>query len=115
MKKLMLIPSLLLITALNIQCHVSKKIDSLTEEKKETKQEQYSKDTLIIYFEPNAKETVLKKIKEYGAVIKYNYESFNGVAIVIPKNKTLEESEEYFNNVTGILEVNRDQIMTIQN
>ncbi|GGE98114.1 hypothetical protein SAMN05443634_105118 [Chishuiella changwenlii] len=113
MKKLILIPALLLISMTTIQCHVSKKIDSLAEEEKENNESKYSKNTLIIYFEPSAKESVFKEIKKYGAEIKYNYESLNGAAITIPKNKTLEESEKYLKNIKGILEVNRDQIMTI--
>lgn len=114
MRKLILIPLLLVISLLTIQCRVSKKIDSLTEEKKESQENNYSKNTLIIYYEQSAKESVFKEIKKFGAEIKYNYESLHGAAIVIPKNKTLEESEKYLKNIKGILEVNRDEIMTIQ-
>ncbi|ORX75249.1 hypothetical protein BCR32DRAFT_329881 [Anaeromyces robustus] len=76
-----------------------------------TKGPSYSPTTLIIYVSgENGKEPLKRTIEEYKAEILYDYQNFNSIAVKIPSDKTIEESIEYFENVEGVIMVNRDQI-----
>jgi hypothetical protein len=71
----------------------------------------YSKDVLIIFFDSSVGSKPLKKaIAKYHAKIIYEYKNFNGLSLVIPKGKTLDESITYFNKVKGVLSVEKDRI-----
>jgi hypothetical protein len=71
----------------------------------------YSPSTLIIYYDQQVgKKELLKAVKEYGATILYQYNNFNGIAISIPKGKTLDESILFFEKVKGVLSVHKDYI-----
>jgi len=72
---------------------------------------EYNPSTLIIFVDSQiGKEPLIEAIKEYNAEVLYDYKIMNSMAIKIPTNKTIEESIEYFQNVKGVLQVNRDQI-----
>ncbi len=72
---------------------------------------EYSRNTLIIFYDGDAgPELLMKAIKSFGAGIIYQYRTLNGVAISIPKGKTLEESIRFFKKVKGVIAVNKDYI-----
>ena len=68
---------------------------------------------LILYDEKVGKEPILKAIKEYNCEIKYDYHGFNGMALKKPENKTLEETMQYFRGVKGVLKVEYDHIIRL--
>lgn len=71
----------------------------------------YSPRTLIIFYDQRiGDKELLKAVKHYKAEIIYQYKTMNGIAITIPKDKTLEESIRYFESVKGVLAVNKDYI-----
>ncbi|KAG4083043.1 hypothetical protein H8356DRAFT_1751391 [Neocallimastix lanati (nom. inval.)] len=71
---------------------------------------EYSPSTLIIFVDSNiGKDDLKKAIEEYQAEVIYDYNSFNSMAIKIPSGKTIEEAIQYFQNVKGVIMVNRDQ------
>jgi len=77
-------------------------------------QPQYSPSTLIIYYdEAIGSEPLMKAIEDYNAEIIYKYNNFSSMAIKIPSDKTLDEAIKYFENVNGVLMVNKDQIYQI--
>ena len=71
-------------------------------------------NTLIIYYDDTiGKEPLLAAIEEYHAHIIYEYKIFNGVAIRIPDDKDIGDALTFFGSVEGVLQVMRDQIITI--
>ena len=71
-------------------------------------------NTLIIYYDEEiGKEPLLAAIEEYNATILYQYNMFSGFAIKIPDGTDIEDAIEFFSNVDGVLQVNRDHIYTI--
>lgn len=80
-----------------------------------SKTDDYLRDSLIIYYDPQiGKAELLKKIAVYGAVAKYQYGIIDAVAVTLPKNKTVSEAEAYFRKVKGVLQVQKDYIQKIQ-
>ena len=65
---------------------------------------------LVMYDEKVGKEPLLKAIQEYGAEIKYDYNTINGMALKKPANKSLEETMQYFRSVKGVTTVEYDHI-----
>ena len=63
-----------------------------------------------MYDEKVGKEPLLKAIQEYGAEIKYDYNTINGMALKKPANKSLEETMQYFRSVKGVTTVEYDHI-----
>ena len=68
---------------------------------------------LVTYDEEIGKEPLLDAIKEYGVEIKYDYKIINGMALVKPANKTLEEAMQYFRGVKGVKTVEYDHIIRL--
>jgi hypothetical protein len=72
--------------------------------------EQRDTDTLILFYEVATPTAPLKKaFAEYGAEIIYEYKNFNGFAIKIPKEKSLEEAKTHFSKLKGVLSVEKDE------
>lgn len=71
----------------------------------------YSKSSLIIHYDAViGSEELLKSIEEYGAKVSYKYDIINAIAIRLPENKSLENAEQYFKKVKGVMQVSRDYI-----
>ena len=68
---------------------------------------------LITYNAETGKEPVLKAIKKYKCEIVYDYHTFNGMALKKPEDKTLEETMQYFRGVKGVLTVEYDHIIRL--
>lgn len=74
--------------------------------------QEFSPSTLIVLCDgERGKKQVLKAAKKYGCEVIYDYKIINGYAFRIPKDKSLEETEQYLKGVKGVTGVNRDQIM----
>ena len=65
---------------------------------------------LVMYDAEIGKEPLLKAIKEYKCEIVYGYGIINGMALKKPKDKTLEETMQYFKTVKGVTHVEYDHI-----
>lgn len=73
--------------------------------------QRFSESTLIIFYEgKHSKARLLKAIRRYGANPIYVYKNFSGMAIRIPKGKTLQEAITYFQKVRGVVAVNKDYV-----
>lgn len=112
-KILATITALTLLTTISAtaQCPYCKR-DTVRQE-----QSKYSPSTLIIWYDASSKRNkkrLMKAVKAYKASIIYDYKNFNGIAIKIPEGPSLEAAITYFQKVKGVLQVNRDGIMTIQ-
>lgn len=68
---------------------------------------------LITYDAEVTKDALLKAIKEQGCDIVYDYHSFNGMALKKPREKSLEETMQYFRTVKGVLTVDYDRIIRL--
>lgn len=76
-----------------------------------------SPTTLIIWYDASGKsnkKTLLKAVKDYKAEVIYDYKTFNGIAIKIPDGTDINSAITYFKKVKGVLQVNRDHVMSIQ-
>lgn len=76
-----------------------------------------SPSTLIIWYDASGKDSkkaLLKAVKDYKAELIYDYKNFNGIAIRIPDGSNINDAITYFQKVKGVLQVNRDHIMSIQ-
>ena len=71
-------------------------------------------DTLIVLYEAATPTASLKKeFAKYGAEILYEYKNINGFAIRIPKEKSLEQAKTHFSKVKGVLSVEKDEKVEI--
>lgn len=78
------------------------------------KVEQRDTDTLILLYEAATPTASLKKeFAKYGAEILYEYKNINGFAIRIPKEKSLEQAKTHFYKVKGVLSVEKDEKVEI--
>lgn len=66
---------------------------------------------LILYDAEIGKDAILKAIKNYKCEIVYDYHFMNGMALKKPENKTLEETMRYFKGVKGVLTVEYDYVI----
>lgn len=70
-----------------------------------------SPSTLIIFYETTVgKKPLMKAVKLKHCTLLYNYKNMNGIAISIPKKWSINSAIRYFNQVKGVLQVNRDRI-----
>ena len=75
---------------------------------------QYSPSTLIIFYDAEiGKEPLLEAIKKYEAQVIYDLKLMNSITIKIPEGSNIEVAIQYFNNIKGVLQVNRDSIMQL--
>ncbi|WP_314084111.1 hypothetical protein [Capnocytophaga gingivalis] len=76
--------------------------------------EQRDTDTLILFYEVATPTAPLKKaFAKYGAEILYEYQNINGFAIRIPKEKSLEDAKVHFSKLKGVLSVEKDEKIEI--
>ena len=68
---------------------------------------------LVMYDTETGKQPLLKAIKDYKCEIIYDYNIINGMAIKKPDNKTLEETMQHFKTVKGVLSVEYDHIIQL--
>lgn len=65
---------------------------------------------LIIYYEPEAgSKDLLKAAKIYGSEVLYVYKNFNGIAVTVPKNKSVDDAIKYYEGIKGVLSVAKDR------
>lgn len=76
--------------------------------------EKFSPNVLIISYDAEVgKKALLKAVKDYKAEIIYDYKIINAIAIRIPNDKTLDESITYFKGVKGVIAVEKDRILEL--
>lgn len=69
---------------------------------------------LIIYYEPETgNEELLKAAKQYGSDILYVYKNINGIAVTVPKSKTVSDAIKYYEKIKGVLSVAKDEKMQL--
>lgn len=76
--------------------------------------ESVSPSTLIIWYDATSKRNkkrLMKAVKAYKAEVIYDYNNFNGIAIKIPQNTSIDAAIAYFKKVKGVVQVNRDGVM----
>lgn len=67
-------------------------------------------ENLIIYYDPKAgNETLLNAAKIYGSDVLYVYKIINGIAVTVPKNKSVSDAIKFYEKIPGVLSVNKDQ------
>mgnify|MGYP001661262997 CR=1 FL=1 len=67
-------------------------------------------ESLIIYYDPEAgKEALLNAVKKFDSEVLYVYKVINGIAVTVPKDRTVSEAIKYYERVPGVLSVNKDQ------
>lgn len=85
-----------------------------TAKQKEVELQNIYNHNLIIYYDREiGKEYLLKSVQNYRAELLYDYDNINGIAIKIPSDKSIREAIRYFQQVKGVLSVNRDEVMQI--
>ena len=68
---------------------------------------------LVMYDKEIGKEPLQKAIEEYKCEVIYDYNIINGMALKKPKDKTLEETMQFFKNVKGVTNVEYDHIIRL--
>ncbi len=74
----------------------------------------YTPATLLIFFEEAAQQDVLAAAQRYGCSILYTFRHMHGCAVRIPATKSVEESIAYFKRLTGVLQVQRDEVINVR-
>lgn len=71
-------------------------------------------DNLIIYYAPESGNgELLKAAKRYGSKVIYVYKNINGIAVTVPKGKTVPETMKYYEKIDGVLSVVKDEKMQL--
>lgn len=71
--------------------------------------------TLIIMLsEDTPLEKIINSAKMYGATVIYRYETLHGLAISLPNHIKSEDAIAYFQKLSGVLNVEKDQLKAIQ-
>lgn len=66
-------------------------------------------ENLIIYYDPEVgNEALLRASLQYGSEILYIYNHINGIAVTVPHDKPLQDAVKYYENIKGVLSVNKD-------
>ncbi len=77
--------------------------------------EEYSKNTLIVYTDlQTGKEPLMKFCKAEKFEVVYNYSNINGAALKIPENISIDKAIKRLKKVEGVVGVERDRIMKLQ-
>lgn len=67
-------------------------------------------ENLIIYYAPEVgNEALLEAAKKYGSEVLYVYKTLNGIAVTVPKKKTVSNAIKFYEKIPGVLSVNKDQ------
>ena len=68
---------------------------------------------LVSYDAETGKGPLLRAIEEYGIEVIYDYKIISGMALKKPAGKSLEETMEYIRKVEGVVAVEYDHIIKI--
>ena len=68
---------------------------------------------LVMYDMEIGKEPLQKAIEEYKCEVIYDYNIIKGMSLKKPKDKTLEETMQFFKNVKGVTNVEYDHIIQL--
>lgn len=78
-------------------------------------QDNTTTEILIIYYSPdNGNKELLSAAKKYGSKILYVYKNINGIAVTVPKGKTVPDAMKYYEKVNGVLSVSKDEKIQLQ-
>ena len=91
-------------------CRTKQQIDAVSPISHEYVPEHSPNVFLVMYDAEIGKEPLLKAIKEYKCEIVYDYGIITGMTLKKPKDKTLEETMQYFKTVKGVTHVEYDHI-----
>ncbi len=69
--------------------------------------------TVIIWYDSKA--PLLERIQAENAEIIYDYQNFNGMALRIPVCGTLEQTQQSWASIPGVLSVQPDQLIHLDN
>ena len=79
-------------------------------------EQQTANRVLIVLYDPAVgSEPLLQAMREMQAELVYRYTNINGIAARIPPQQEMEQAIHRLECVTGVLQVQRDQIMQLQN
>ena len=78
--------------------------------------EQAADRVLIVLYDPAVgAEPLLQAVHEMQAELVYRYTNINGIAARIPPPQEMEQAIRRLERVPGVLQVQRDQMMQLQN
>ena len=78
--------------------------------------EQAATRVLIVLYDPAVgAEPLLQAVREMQAELVYRYTNINGIAARIPPQQDMAQAIRRLERVPGVLQVQRDQIMQLQN
>ena len=67
---------------------------------------------LIIYYDSvTGKRELLEAAKKYGSKVLYEYNTFNCIAVTIPKKQTTARAIRFYKKVKGVLLITEDKIL----
>lgn len=82
----------------------------------DTPDDSFDATILIISYDSEDGGDILRTdIASYGAKVIYDYKNFNSIAISIPEDKTIDEAKKHFESVKGVLAVERNGKVELQN
>ena len=97
-----------------VSCKTEQAVETVKPQLENRYVPEHSPDVFLITYDAEVgKEPVLKAIKKYRCEIVYDYHTFNGMALKKPEDQTLEETMQYFRGVKGVLTVEYDHIIRL--
>lgn len=79
-------------------------------------EQQAANRVLIVLYDPAVgAEPLLQVVREMQAELVYRYTNINGIATRIPPQQEMAQAIRRLERVPGVLQVQRDQIMQLQN
>ena len=111
--RVLLLACLAMLTA----CAAPQPADTVAPSMSGTQPEQQAANrVLIVLYDPAVgAESLLQAVREMQAELVYRYTNINGIAARIPPPQEMAQAIHRLERVPGVLQVQRDQIMQLQN
>lgn len=74
--------------------------------------EEVAPHNLIIFYEPQTGDAeLLKAAEKYGSEVLCEYKNFNGIAVTVPRERSIPDAIKYYEQVKGVLSVTQDRLL----
>ena len=117
-KRFLLFLGIMFVVLGNVSCTTQRKIADVSivsidsTSYKKSNNSEYNPHVLIVFYDTKVGSApLLKAAKAFGSEIIYTYRIIHAVALRVPENKDMNTAINYYGQVKGVIQVERDRIM----
>ncbi len=113
MRRRVIVAGVLVMMSAVAGCQTRRAAEVVVVKDRKSYAEHSSEVFLVSYDAETGKGPLVKAIEEYGIEVIYDYKVISGMALKKPAGKSLEETMEYIRKVEGVVAVEYDHIIKI--